>query len=149
MKQRMQESYEKGVANRRPRVLRCTSRGVRRSVNRGTGGLGIELEKCNQDADAFVNSGRQHGRDDFASSCWSCVVVNPRHAWKLHARGQIPGIRPLVATAIVAIGNGAAFRKGREFAAWMGLVPKQYSTGGKANLLTGSASGATTTCARS
>ncbi|MDP9051000.1 MAG: transposase [Acidobacteriota bacterium] len=42
---------------------------------------------------------------------------------------------PLVATAIVAaIGNGAAFRKGREFAAWMGLVPKQYSTGGKAKL---------------
>jgi transposase len=37
---------------------------------------------------------------------------------------QIPGIGPLVATAIVAsIGNGAAFRKGREFAAWMGLVP--------------------------
>ena len=48
---------------------------------------------------------------------------------------QIPGIGPLVATAIVAaIGNGAAFRKGREFAAWMRLVPKQYSTGGKAKL---------------
>jgi len=48
---------------------------------------------------------------------------------------QIPGIGPLVATAIVAsIGNGAAFHKGREFAAWMGLVPKQYSTGGKARL---------------
>jgi len=48
---------------------------------------------------------------------------------------QIPGIGPLVATAIVAaIGNGAAFHKGREFAAWMGLVPKQYSTGGKAKL---------------
>ena len=48
---------------------------------------------------------------------------------------QIPGIGPLVATAIIAaIGNGAAFQKGREFAAWMGLVPKQYSTGGKAKL---------------
>ncbi len=48
---------------------------------------------------------------------------------------QIPGIGPLVATAIVAaIGNGAAFQKGREFAAWMGLVPRQYSTGGKAKL---------------
>src|SRR5580692_4970844 len=49
---------------------------------------------------------------------------------------QIPGIGPLIATAIVAaIGNGAAFHKGREFAAWMGLVPKQHSTGGKAKLL--------------
>ena len=48
---------------------------------------------------------------------------------------QIPGIGPLIATAIVAsIGNGAAFHKGREFSAWMGLVPKQYSTGGKAKL---------------
>ena len=36
---------------------------------------------------------------------------------------------------IAAIGNGAAFRKGREFAAWLGLVPRQYSTGGKARLL--------------
>src|SRR5712692_8069118 len=49
---------------------------------------------------------------------------------------QIPGIGPLIATAIVAaIGNGAAFRKGREFAAFVGLVPRQYSTGGKARLM--------------
>jgi transposase len=49
---------------------------------------------------------------------------------------RIPGVGPLVATATVAaIGNGAAFRKGREFAAWLGLIPRQYSTGGKARLL--------------
>ncbi len=49
---------------------------------------------------------------------------------------QIPGIGPVVATAIVAaIGTGAAFRKGRQFAAWLGVVPRQYSTGGKAKLL--------------
>jgi len=48
---------------------------------------------------------------------------------------QIPGVGPLVSTAtIAAIGNGAAFRKGREFAAWLGLVPRQHSTGGKARL---------------
>jgi transposase len=48
----------------------------------------------------------------------------------------IPGVGPLVATATVAaIGNGAAFRKGREFAAWLGLIPRQHSTGGKAHLL--------------
>jgi transposase len=48
---------------------------------------------------------------------------------------QIPGVGPLVSTATVAaIGNGAAFRKGRDFAAWLGLVPRQYSTGGKAKL---------------
>ena len=49
---------------------------------------------------------------------------------------QIPGIGPIVATAIVAaIGKGAAFKRGREFAAWLGLVPEQHSTGGKPRLL--------------
>jgi transposase len=48
---------------------------------------------------------------------------------------QIPGIGPLVATATVAaIGNGAAFHKGRDFAAWLGLVPRQHSTGGNSRL---------------
>jgi len=48
----------------------------------------------------------------------------------------IPGIGPVMATAVIAaFGNGAAFRKGREFAAWMGLVPRGYSTGGKQELL--------------
>jgi transposase len=48
---------------------------------------------------------------------------------------EIPGVGPLVATAMVAaIGNGAAFGNGREFAAWLGLVPKQYSTGGRTRL---------------
>jgi transposase len=42
----------------------------------------------------------------------------------------VPGIGPIIATAMVAaIGNGAAFTKGRDFAAWLGLVPKQMSTG--------------------
>jgi transposase len=50
-----------------------------------------------------------------------------------HRLRSIPGIGPLIATAIVAaIGNGAAFGKGREFAAFVGLVPRQYLTGGKA-----------------
>jgi len=48
----------------------------------------------------------------------------------------IPGIGPLTSTALIAaIGNGAAFRKGREFAAWVGLVPREHSTGGKQKLL--------------
>jgi transposase len=49
---------------------------------------------------------------------------------------KIPGIGPVTATAVIsAIGNGSAFRKGREFAAWTGLVPREYSTGGKQKLL--------------
>ena len=42
----------------------------------------------------------------------------------------VPGIGPIIASAMVAaIGNGTAFAKGRDFAAWLGLVPKQMSTG--------------------
>jgi transposase len=47
----------------------------------------------------------------------------------------IPGIGPLVATAIAAtVPEPSAFRSGREFAAWLGLVPRQNSTGGKTRL---------------
>ena len=35
---------------------------------------------------------------------------------------------------VAAIGNGSAFRRGRDFAAWVGVVPRQYSTGGKQKL---------------
>ena len=48
---------------------------------------------------------------------------------------QIPGIGPIVATALVAeIGDWQQFRSGRNLAAWIGLVPKQHSTGGKERL---------------
>jgi transposase len=48
----------------------------------------------------------------------------------------IPRVGPVTATALIAaIGNGAAFRKGREFAAWIGVVPREYSTRGKQKLL--------------
>jgi transposase len=44
----------------------------------------------------------------------------------------IPGIGPMISTAMVAaIGTGEAFDRGRDFAAWVGLVPRQYSTGGQ------------------
>lgn len=48
----------------------------------------------------------------------------------------IPGVGPLGATALLAaIGDINAFRNGREMAAWVGLVPRQHSTGGKDRLL--------------
>ena len=48
----------------------------------------------------------------------------------------IPGIGPLIATALVAaVGDVSVFKNGREMAAWLGLVPRQHSTGGKERLL--------------
>ena len=76
-------------------------------------GLQSQIEKLNADL------------EEIASNDASCLRLQ-----------QIPGVGPLVSTAVVsAIGNGAAFKKGREFAAWLGLVPRQWSTGGKPKLL--------------
>lgn len=48
----------------------------------------------------------------------------------------VPGIGPLAATALLAAaGRGLQFRKARDMAAWLGLVPREYSTGGKTTLL--------------
>ncbi len=48
---------------------------------------------------------------------------------------EIPGVGPLIATALVAsIPDPHAFRSGRDLSAWIGLVPKQHSTGGKERL---------------
>lgn len=49
---------------------------------------------------------------------------------------EIPGIGPITASALVAsIGDGKSFENGRQLSAWLGLPPRQHSTGGKANLL--------------
>ena len=47
----------------------------------------------------------------------------------------IPGVGVITATALVAtIGDGAQFRSGRQLSAWLGLVPRQHSSGGKPKL---------------
>src|SRR5438046_4371840 len=60
-----------------------------------------------------------------------------------HAKSSAPAQRlvalsgrgPLTASAVVAsLGNGQYYRTGRQFAAWLGLVPRQYSSGGKRKL---------------
>jgi transposase len=49
---------------------------------------------------------------------------------------QVPGIGPITASALVAsIGDAKNFDDGRQLAAWLGLVPRQHSSGGKSNLL--------------
>jgi transposase len=65
----------------------------------------------------------------------------PREAiGQAHPVGQrlltIPGLGPLTATALVAAGNDAThFKHGRQLAAWLGLGPRQHSTGGQPRLL--------------
>jgi transposase len=67
-----------------------------------------------------------------------CDKLIVRIAGELEACNRlvaVPGIGPTIATAtIAAIGNGAAFKNGRGFAAWLGVVPGEHSTGGKQRL---------------
>jgi transposase len=62
------------------------------------------------------------------------------HAWHRSCEEsrrleEIPGVGPIVATALVAeVGDWKAFSSGRSLAAWIGLVPRQHSTGGKEKL---------------
>src|SRR6201982_2180300 len=62
---------------------------------------------------------------------------------------SVPGIGPIISSAMVAaIGTGDAFTKGRDFAAWLGLVPKQISTGDRTILGKISKRGNRTSCAQ-
>lgn len=62
------------------------------------------------------------------------IARSDARAGLLHT--ALNGIGTLTATALVAaIGDGRAFRRGRDLAAWLGLVPRQHSTGGRPKLL--------------
>jgi transposase len=59
-----------------------------------------------------------------------------RGSQKSRRLAEIPGIGPITATALVAsIGDARSFKNGRQLAAWLGLVPRQHSSGGKSVLL--------------
>lgn len=61
------------------------------------------------------------------------VFQNNQQCQKIAA---IEGVGPLIATAMVAaVANARAFRNGRQLAAWLGLVPRQHSSGDKQRLL--------------
>jgi transposase len=77
----------------------------------------------------------------YAATTAEIAVIDKRiHAWHRSCEEsqrleEIPGIGPIVATALVAeVGDWKAFSSGRNLAAWIGLVPKQHSTGGKDRL---------------
>ena len=82
-------------------------------------GLWEELRGLNERIDAV-----ERGFKEIARSLEPCAQLM-----------SIPGLGPLTATAIfAAAGNGADFKNGRHMAAWLGLVPRQFTTGGQPKL---------------
>ena len=115
-------------------------------IAQGIGVLRRRLPEILEDAE---NGLSMAARELFAELHEELVHLDTRSAWYDQRIAQlakeddacrrlqsIPGIGPLTATALVSVvGNGSAFRNGRELAAWLGLVPRQHSTGGRQVLL--------------
>lgn len=63
------------------------------------------------------------------------ILARHRHNDASRRLATIPGIGPIIASALAAsVPDAATFKSGRQFAAWLGLVPRQNSTGGKERL---------------
>jgi transposase len=64
-----------------------------------------------------------------------CIAALARASVPVQRLMKIEGVGPVTATAIIAsVGDAKVFRNGRQFAAWLGLTPRQHSTGGKQKL---------------
>ena len=103
---------------------------LRREVRDLLERLPVRVARCVQDLLEHAERLRSKALEYEREIC-SCLQRNEL-ARRAHTR---PGIGPITASALVAtVGNGHDFRNGRQFSAWLGLVPRQYSTGGKTRL---------------
>jgi transposase len=70
------------------------------------------------------------------ASCEARITRKFKHDERCVRLAEVPGVGPLTATALVAaVGNAQRFKNGRELSAYLGLVPRQHSSGGKTVLL--------------
>jgi transposase len=110
----------RAIAKRMPDILEDAENGI-------PGTMRKLLERLN---DHLKELGRQVEELELQIKRWH---IESEASIKLAA---IPGIGPITASAIVAtVGNATEFKNGRQLAAWLGLVPKQHSSGGKQTLL--------------
>lgn len=78
---------------------------------------------------------RLRGVDERVAAYDHRVVQLARQTEPAQRLMQVPGVGPVTATALIAtVGNAHAFRNGRQLAAWLGLVPRQHSSGGTRRL---------------
>ena len=107
------------VRHKLPFVLEDAGNGLTGTAREWLQALAEELQACDQ---------RLAATDSRLEQVFEAAEACQRLA-------QLGGIGPLTATALVAAGGDAAvFKNGRQVAAWLGLVPRQHSTGGKTTL---------------
>ena len=113
----------KGISNIAKRVPEL----IEDASNELTGSLRMLIQRL---MDHLKELDRQVGELETQIKAWHRTSETSRRLEK------IPGIGPISATALVAsVGDPGNFANGRQLAAWLGLVPRQHSTGGKATLL--------------
>lgn len=99
-------------------------------VNAGNGLSGMSCDLFNRLFNHFRELDRQVKEFEEQIKAWHRENADSRRL------ESIPGIGPITATALIAaIGNASAFENARQLAAWLGLVPRQDSSGGKERLL--------------
>lgn len=110
----------RSIAKRLPDILENAENGIPSQLRQLLQRLNDHLKELDRQVDALELQIKQWHQANEASL-------------KLEA---IPGIGPITASAIVAtVGNARDYENGRQLAAWLGLVPKQHSNGGKSTLL--------------
>lgn len=110
----------RNIAKKLPEILEDGENGLPGIFRQLTDRLGIHLKELDRQVDEIDNQIQIWHRDNDASRMLA----------------EIPGIGPITASAMVAsIGDAKSFENGRQLAAWLGLVPRQHSTGGKQTLL--------------
>lgn len=108
------------IAERLPGILEDQDNDLPGSLRQLMQRLGEHLKELDRHVDALEREIQQWHRNNEDS----CRLA------------QIPGVGPITATALVAsVGNAKNFTNGRQMAAWLGLVPRQHSSGGKPTLL--------------
>lgn len=114
-----------------PKGIRYLERGLPEIPEDAENGLsGMSRDLFNRLFNHFRELDRQVKEFEEQSNEWHRENADSRRL------ESIPGIGPITATALIAaIGNASAFENARQLAAWLGLVPRQDSSGGKERLL--------------
>jgi transposase len=112
-----------GVATLRATLAATIAQAPTEEVSAGFIAMLLELQAewraLDQQVDAAERQIRQHARTTPA-----CVRLQ-----------KVPGVGPITASAVLAMaGDGSAFRNGRQFAAWVGVTPKEHASGEKRRL---------------
>ena len=94
----------------------------------------VEIEQA-RTIDLFMMFDPGHNLDERILAYDKKITALAKQSEPAQRLMAIEGIGPITATALVAsVGNAQAFKSGRQFAAWLGLTPRQHSSGGKSRL---------------